>query len=188
MPTAARDRLVETAAALFYARGLPNVGINAVIDQAGVARMSLYNHFPSKDALAEAVYEREAGRRRERIDAALRRSTAPEQRLSAVFDVAEELSRETPFRGCAFIGLAAQIATPDSRLHAVARRHKAWLLDRFREIAADARHDAPDMAAQQFLALWDGAITEAYIQGSTTPLRAARSGALALLAFRGDGA
>src|SRR5690606_3063913 len=64
----AAERLLDTAARLFYARGVSNVGINEIIARAGVARMTLYHHFPSKDALIKAVLERRTAERDEWLD------------------------------------------------------------------------------------------------------------------------
>ena len=76
-----RDRLIDTAAELFYERGLPNVGINEVTDRAGVARMTLYNNFASKEALALAAFERQAEARRAIMEKRLGRARTPSAAL-----------------------------------------------------------------------------------------------------------
>lgn len=178
-----RDRLIGTAARLFYERGLPNVGINEVTDRAGVARMTLYNNFASKEDLALAAFERHAELRRQLIEARLAQARSPARKIAAFFDVAERLASGARFRGCAFINVALQQPDADGRLHAVVRAHKDWIRTKFRAIAEEARARNPDRLSQQLLALWDGAIVEAYIQGTTVPISAAREAGRALFAL-----
>jgi AcrR family transcriptional regulator len=178
----ARDRLVETAARLFYERGLPNVGINEVTDRADVARMTLYNNFASKEELALAAFERQAALRRTMIEAHLARARAPRRRLDALFDVAEELASQADFKGCAFINVVLQRPEPGGRLHRLVKAHKGWIKQQIRDAAVAAGAKRADRLAQQVLAMWDGAIVEAYIQGSVAPIVAGREASRTLLA------
>jgi AcrR family transcriptional regulator len=179
--TSPRDRLIDTAGDLFYARGLPNVGINEVTDRAGVARMTLYNNFDSKQALALAAFDRQAEARRALFAQHLARARTPSDAVRAMFDVSEELATEPGFCGCAFTNVAVQDPHPGGPMHALVRAHKAWIKARFRDIAVRAGHCKPDTAAQQLLALLDGASVEAFIQGSVEPIRASRQAAEILL-------
>lgn len=176
-----RDRLIDTAADLFYDRGLPNVGINEVTDRAGVARMTLYNNFDSKEALALAAFERQSEARRALIEKRLERARTPSDAIKAMFDVSEQFATKSSFRGCPFINVVVQGPHPAGRMHALVRAHKDWLRAKFRDIAAQAGHRKPDTAAQQLLALLDGASVEAFIQGSVEPIRASRHAAEILL-------
>src|SRR5207237_1465547 len=94
-----RDRLIDTAADLFYERGLPNVGINEVTERAGVARMTLYNNFDSKEALALVAFERHAEARRALIETRLERAPTASAAVKAMFDVFEQFATDSPFRG-----------------------------------------------------------------------------------------
>src|SRR5262249_20346191 len=82
-----RDRLIDTAASLFYERGLPNVGINEVTERAGVARMTLYNNFDSKEALALAAFERQAEARRALMAKRLEPARTASAACQGMFDV-----------------------------------------------------------------------------------------------------
>ena len=186
--SAPRDRLIDTAARLFYRQGLPTVGINAVTDQAGVARMTLYNHFKSKDDLALAAFARQGEQRRERIEAALARRNDAAGKIAALFDLAEALAAEEGFRGCVFINAVLQQLDPDSRLHTLALAHKRWVAETIRHVVEAGGVCSGDRLAQQVLALWDGAIVGAYIQKSADPIRAARDAALTLLSAARAGA
>ena len=176
-----RDRLIDTAAELFYSRGLPNVGINEVTERAGVARMTLYNNFDSKEALALAAFERQAEARRALIEKRLGRARTASAAVKAMFDVSEQFATGSRFRGCPFINVAVQDPRLKGPMHALVRAHKDWIRARFRDIAARAGHRKPATAAQQLLALLDGASVEAFIQGSVEPIRASKQAAEILL-------
>lgn len=182
-----RDRLVETASRLFYERGLANVGINEVTDSAGVARMTLYNNFKSKEDLALAAMAFQSRERRDMLENFLCKAKTGEARIAAIFDVALRLAGQPAFRGCAFINVAVQIPDQQSRLHELVRSHKLWVRDTIQRIAADEGKPKAEQLAQQILCLWDGAIMEAYIQDSLKPLRAAKEAALALFRAHGGG-
>ena len=104
----ARDRLLDAADELFYEEGVHTVGIDRVIERAGVAKASLYNVFGSKDELIRAYLERRHERRRARIDRALARYETPRDQLLAVFDALDEALAEPGFRGCAFVNASAE--------------------------------------------------------------------------------
>jgi AcrR family transcriptional regulator len=166
-----RERLVETAGELFYRRGLPNVGINEVTDTAGVARMTLYNNFASKEDLALAVFKLRAEQRRSLFLDYVERQLTPVAKTCALFDAAEAIAVEEGFRGCAFINLALEVADPASALHAVALAHKKWIWGMLADLAKSAGVTAPDVLAQQIVALWDGSIVEAYLQRNADPIK-----------------
>ncbi|MBV8918433.1 TetR/AcrR family transcriptional regulator [Bradyrhizobium sp.] len=179
-----RDRLIDTAADLFYDRGMPNVGINEVTERAGVARMTLYNNFDSKEALALAAFEQHSETRRTLIEQHLARAQTPSDGVKAMFDISEQFAAEPGFRGCPFINVVVQDPQPEGPMHALVRAHKAWIRAKFRDIAARAGHRKPDTTAQQLLALLDGASIEAFIQGGVEPIRAGRQAAEILLSAR----
>lgn len=176
-----RDRLIDAAAELFYSRGLPNVGINEVTERAGVARMTLYNNFDSKEALALAAFERKAEARRALMEERLERARTPADAVKAMFDLSEHFATESCFRGCPFINVTVQDPQPEGPMHVLVRKHKVWIREKFRDIAAKAGHKKPDVTAQQLLALLDGSSIEAFIQGDTETIRASKHAALFLL-------
>lgn len=176
-----RERLVETAAKIFYERGIPNVGINEVTERAGVARMTLYNNFATKDDLVLAALKLQAERRCTMIEAALARPRSGERKLRALFDVAEELAAKPQFRGCVFINACLQLPDPGGKLHAAVRAHKEWIRLTIEELLRAESVGRVTGLAQQILALWDGGIVEAYIQQTAEPVRATRLAAIVLL-------
>lgn len=179
-PQTGRDRLVETARRLFTKAGAANVGINEVIDTAGVARMTLYNNFPSKEALTVAVYQEMAEGALARIDALIATHGSEEERIAALFEQFGKRVREPGFRGCSFIHASFQEQDPHGAVFAVVQAYKRALRERVRQ-ALDAGRRNRDELADQIVILLDGAVTEAYIKGVSDPMRSGRDAALALL-------
>jgi AcrR family transcriptional regulator len=107
----ARERILDTAYDLFSQRGVRDVGIDEVIADAGVAKATLYRHFPSKDDLVLAFLERREQRwTHEWLEAeATRRGDTPEERLLAIFDVFGEWFVRDDFEACAFINVLLEM-------------------------------------------------------------------------------
>lgn len=175
------ERLTATAARLFQERGLTRVGINEIIREADVARMSLYNNFKSKEDLALAAYAAMSTDRQASIDVVIEASGDPRLAILAIFDLAADLAGKASFRGCAFIDLAAHVEVDDARLLDLVRSHKVALRCRFSRLAEEIGLSDPDLLGRQLLALWDGALTDAFIERNIAPILAARSAAGQLL-------
>src|SRR5271170_1082988 len=99
----ARERLLEAASELFYDEGVHTVGIDRVIERAGVAKASLYNTFGSKDQLVRAYLEGRHAQTSGRITRYLERYSDPRERLLGVFEAQGEMFADPGFRGCAFV-------------------------------------------------------------------------------------
>jgi AcrR family transcriptional regulator len=183
--TNARARLTETAARLFSEKGFSNVGINEIVRDAEVARMSLYNNFASKEDLALAAYETVSEARHAALGAAIAAAANPRSAILAVFDVAIDIAQQEDFRGCAFLNLAAHLEPGADRLLALVRDHKARLRETFEHLAADDGQADPGQIGRQLLALWDGALADAHIEGGVAPISAAREAAECLLRSSG---
>src|SRR5258708_19971357 len=104
----ARERLLAAARELFYAEGVHTVGIDRVIEKAGVAKASLYNTFGSKDELVRAYLESRHARTSARITGYLERYATPREKLLGVFEAQGELFAEPGFRGCAFVSATSE--------------------------------------------------------------------------------
>src|SRR5579863_3741015 len=104
----ARERLLAAANELFYNEGVHTVGIDRVIEKAGVAKASLYNTFGSKDELVRAYLESRHARIADRITGYLERYAAPRDKLLGVFEAQGEVFAEPGFRGCAFASATSE--------------------------------------------------------------------------------
>ncbi len=176
-----RMKLLETAADLFYRHGIENVGINEVIARSGVARMSLYYHFKSKDDLILAVLDHAAEIRLKGLAESVGEGKDPKSRLLGAFRSLKGIVEAESFRGCAFINAATERADPGDPIHGRVARYKRGLRELFASLATEACAAQPDLLAWQLLILWDGAVTEAYIQQRPDLVDAAVSAADTLI-------
>ncbi|MEQ8710092.1 MAG: TetR/AcrR family transcriptional regulator [Rhodospirillales bacterium] len=165
-PSPARDRLLAAAQARFNAGGYNGTGIDAIIADAGIARMTLYNHFPSKDALIEAVLQR---RHEELTDWITRqveaRASAPADRLLAIFDVLGDWLASEDFRGCLFVRAVGELGISHAAVCRAASDHKDWYRRFFRENARNAGVAGADRLAGDLLLLLEGATARALVDG-----------------------
>src|SRR6202165_590750 len=177
----ARDRLLAAADELFYAEGVHVVGVDRIVERAGVTKASLYNTFGSKDELVRAYLENHFRRRQNRIARILASHTSPRERLLAVFAEVEGLLAGSAFRGCRFISAAAE-SRPGEAGEVVAEKYRAWLWSLFAELAeAAGARDAKQIGRQLFL-LYDGAAIAARMdQDRGAAAKAVRSAVIALL-------
>lgn len=178
--SSARERLLAAARELFYKEGINNVGIDRVIEHAGVAKASLYSNFGSKDELVRAYLQGMHERRQARILERIARHRSPRERLLAVFDYVAETFAQPGYRGCAFVRTSAEMpgAGPGQEVIAQAR---AWMRELFTTLAREAGARNAPAVAQQLVLLYDGAVTAASVDGNTGAAAAARSLAANLL-------
>lgn len=178
----ARDRLLAAADELFYAEGVHTVGIDRVIEKAGVAKASLYSAFGSKDELVKAYLQNRHERRRARMLAGLERFDDPRDRLLGVFEVLAEALGQPNFRGCAFYNASAESPT-GGPVEEVSDIYRAWVRGLFHELARDAGAKDPAALADQFVLLYDGAMVGARMdKGGPKAALMARDIAATLLA------
>jgi AcrR family transcriptional regulator len=155
---AARRRILDTAARLFYRDGFRAVGIDTIVAESGVAKMTLYRHFASKDDLIVAYLEESNMRFWEWFEAAVApHAGAPRDQLLALLAALEALATSPACLGCTFQGVASEFPDPEHPGHRVALAHKQAVLARLRALADQAgAADAATLAAGLLL-LMDGA-------------------------------
>jgi AcrR family transcriptional regulator len=164
-----RERILDTAQRLFYRDGFRAVGIDTIIAEAGVAKMSLYRHFPSKDDLIVAYLEESNRQYWEWLDRAVADIEDPLDRLVGIFEAIEKLSTSPECLGCTFQGTAAEFPDREHPGHQVALTHKKTVRDRFAQLAGEAGLQEPGDLADQLLLLMDGAWVAARMFGPTNP-------------------
>ena len=106
--TGVKDRILDTASRLFYDQGYNPTGINQIIDEAAIARASLYNHYESKTDLLLAYLDRTHQRWFEELDEFLRPFTDPREKLLAIFDFRIRRQQKLKYRGCHFNKITAE--------------------------------------------------------------------------------
>jgi AcrR family transcriptional regulator len=184
----ARDRILDTAYDLFSRHGVRAVGVDRIIAESGVAKMSLYRHFPSKDELVLAfLEERERRWTRDWLGAEVaRRETAAADRLLAIFDVLGEWFDRSDFEGDAFVKVLLEFDDHTSRL----RMASAEQLSNVRAFVCDLADEAgapdPDALAYKWHILMKGSIVTAAAGDRNAAGRAREIGTL-LLADAGIG-
>jgi AcrR family transcriptional regulator len=184
----ARERLLSVGADLFLERGIRAVSVDALADEAGVTKRTVYQHFPGKDALVAQALEQRGEVWRAWLDAELdRRGATPEQQLLAMFDVVADAICAGGYRGCRFVNAAAELPDPAHPARAVASAHKAAVLALIARRVAQLGTSQPDLLARQLKVLLEGAITTALVDPSPQPARDARLAAAALLAHASGG-
>ena len=155
------------------------VGIDRIIEQAGVAKASLYNTFGSKDELVRAYLEARRTRSANRITTAIEAQTDPRAAILAVFDAIGAWMTEPTYNGCAFA--AATSETHSSTVDEVTAEYRGWVRAMFARLAAEAGLAHPDELGRQLHLLYDGAAQSARMDRDATAAHTARSIAAVLL-------
>jgi AcrR family transcriptional regulator len=169
----ARERLLAAADELFYDEGINTVGIDRVIERAGVAKASLYSTFGSKEELIVAYLEQRHVEREERVTRWMAKYDDPRQKILAIFDSLGEVARKTSFRGCAFVNASAE-SRPGSRVEEISDRARAWVKGVFVSLAADAGVADPAEVGKQLALIYDGAIISAKMDRTIKPVQTAK--------------
>ena len=161
-----RDHLIDTALTLFNREGYRATGIDRILAEAGVAKMTLYNHFRSKDELILAALRRRDERFRNGFMRAVeRRAKAPRQRLLACFDALGDWFEEASFHGCMFINAAAEYGQEDDPVHQACGEHKRLVRGYLTALAKEAGAGDPAALADQLMLLLEGAIVMRHVAG-----------------------
>jgi AcrR family transcriptional regulator len=170
-----RERILETAAALFYQEGVRAVGVDLVVERSGVAKTSLYRHFATKDDLVVAFLEREDAEYWEGWESVSvlekeKGSDDAEAELKAhLRGIAEHIAAPR-YRGCPFLNVATEFPAPAHPARAVAMRNKTELLHRLGVLAKKMGVRKPDELAAQLVLLIDGAYMNGPLLGKKGPV------------------
>ncbi|MCW5699710.1 MAG: TetR family transcriptional regulator [Rhodospirillales bacterium] len=182
MTTPRRDVLVATALDLFDRHGFHATGIDRILAESGVAKMTLYKHFRSKNDLIVAALEQHGSFVRERLrDAVEKRKTSPKKRLLVIFDVLEDEVASGRFQGDLFVKACSEFSDLDDPVHAVAATHKTALRDYIADLAGASGSKDATMLADQIMLLVEGATTVTHVTGRDRAIRQARKTAKQLL-------
>jgi AcrR family transcriptional regulator len=176
----ARDRLLSAADELFYAEGIHTVGIDRVIEQAGVAKATLYSAFGSKDGLIRAYLEARFEDRKDRITRALEQLATPRERILGVFGVLGRTCAKPDFHGCAFMNASAE-SPPGGTVQELSDMSRAWTHALFLDLARQAGAQDPERLARQLVQLYDGAIISARMDRDSDAATTAKETAAAIV-------
>ncbi len=178
----ARERVLATAYQLFCQHGIRAVGVDTIVEQSGVAKMTLYRHFASKDDLVLAVLDRrEELWTQQWLQAEVaRRADRPADQLLAIFDVFDGWFRRRTFEGCLFINALIEIDDRKHPIHRKCRDQLASIRSFVASLAAEAGVVHPAAFARQWHILMKGSIVSAAEGDVDAALRAQEMGRLLL--------
>jgi len=173
-----KDRILDTADRLFYLQGIRAVGVDTIAAEIGISKRTLYNHFPSKDALISAYLAR-------RFVAPRPSEKPPAEQILATFDSLERRFSAKDFRGCPFVNAVAELGSEDQTVRKIAidfkESRRLWFRDLLVQLGVA---DAEGLATQLTL-LVDGSIAQDLVRNDPAMARAAKQAATVLLANAG---
>ena len=170
------ERILETTDRLFYGQGIRAIGVDTIAEETGISKRTLYNYFPSKDALIAAYLTR-------RIRPIASSDAPPAEQILAVFERLERTFASRGFRGCPFVNAVAELGEHPTR--AIAANFKEGRRVWFRDRLIELRIRDADGVATQLSLLVDGAIAAALVRGDVGMAKAARDAARTLLRSAG---
>jgi AcrR family transcriptional regulator len=166
----AKERILNTAGELFYQQGYQATGINQIIEEAGIAKASLYQHFPSKEALlTEYLLRTRITNHTERM-AYIDQLTPGREKLMGLFEFRRRHMEKSNFRGCAFIRIAYELPGLNNDALLQVRTHTQTLKTFITEQLQVIKHPYLEEMADMLLNLYEGAGLQGYIQRSVKPM------------------
>jgi AcrR family transcriptional regulator len=173
-----KERILETADRLFYLKGIRAIGVDTIAAEIGISKRTLYNHFPSKDALISAYLERRFVQPRPS-------DKSPVEQILGTFDSLERRFSAKDFRGCPFVNAVAEVGTENRSVRKIAiafkESRRLWFRDLLIQIGVG---DAEGLATQLVL-LVDGSIAQDLVRDEPKMARAAKEAAKVLLSAAG---
>jgi AcrR family transcriptional regulator len=179
----ARERILEVATELFYREGIRAIGVDTIVARSGVAKMSLYRSFPSKDELVAAFLEAADQRYWAWWDGVVgRHPGAPCEQLRALFHAVAKKTTSPDYRGCPFVNTATEFPDTSHPGRAVALANKRELRARLGRLAEAIGARQPALLADQLFLLMDGAYSTGQMLAESGPGKALPEAADALIA------
>ncbi len=171
---AMKDRILETADRLFYLQGIRAIGVDTIAAEIGISKRTLYNHFPSKDALISAYLERRFVQPRPS-------DKPPAEQILGTFDSLERRFASKDFRGCPFVNAVAELGAEDQSVRKVAVAFKESRRLWFRDLLVQLGVTDAEGLATQLALLVDGSIAQDLVRNDPAMARAAKEAARVLL-------
>jgi len=167
---------------MFCEAGFHAVSVDSIVEDAGVARMTLYKNFGSKEDLIVATLRREDKMFRQWLVSSVEaRSSRPEDRILGLFQALHDRFAAEGYYGCAFIRASIEYPAPNHPVHRAAREHKEMIRSYLRGLVSDVDAADPVTLSEQLYLLFEGAITASQLHGEPWPAEYARQAAEKLL-------
>ena len=163
--TPGRERLLAAASRLFYREGIKGVGVDRILEEAGVTRATMYRHFAGKEALVVAYLESEDATLRGYFADAEADGGTPTELLGRIIDTIALDITSYHTRGCPFVNAAAEFPDADSAVRRIVTAHRTWLRQSLSELARAAGLPDPEASAAALVLLRDAALVGGYLDG-----------------------
>jgi AcrR family transcriptional regulator len=173
-----KERILDTADRLFYLRGIRAIGVDTIAAEIGISKRTLYNHFPSKDALISAYLERRFVQPRPS-------DKSPVEQILGTFDSLERRFSAKDFRGCPFVNAVAELGADAQPVRKIAIAFKESRRLWFRDLLMQLGVSSAEALATQLVLLVDGSIAQDLVRDDPAMARAAKEAAKVLLASAG---
>ena len=173
-----KERILETADRLFYLQGIRAIGVDTIAAEIGISKRTLYNHFPSKDALISAYLQRRFVQPRPS-------DKPPAEQILGTFDALERRFAAKDFRGCPFVNAVAELGAQDRAVKKIAIAFKESRRLWFRDLLVQLGVADAEALATQLALLVDGSIAQDLVRNDPSMARAAKEAARVLLANAG---
>lgn len=161
-----RQRILETAGRLFYRQGYNSTGINQLIEEASVAKASLYQHFKTKDAILKAYLAEASQAWFEQVTKTVNAHSTTKEKVLALFDMLRDTLTNADFRGCNFQNAAVELAIDETDTRQFIQNHKA----RMRQIFADLLVSSGPDVADEITLLFEGAMITSQLYQNKEPV------------------
>lgn len=172
-----KDKILDVASRLFYDQGYNLTGINQIIEEADIARASLYNHFDSKTELLLAYLDKTRQDWFADLDVFLRPITNPREKILALFDYRIGRQRRLDFKGCHFSKISAEASQHEKKVFELVRNHKERLRNTIQELVLQVDHRqalSNELLVDTIFLLLEGGLATGAVYRSSVPLENAK--------------
>lgn len=180
------DKILQTAHRLFYHQGYHNTGINQIIEEAGIAKASLYKYYPSKQDLCSSYLNYRAKSWIKGLQQAVSGSQDIKERLVKVYEFVQRFLTGGSFRGCAFQNLVSEIKpVEDEVIQKEIKRIKGLIRGFFHQLVAEDKEFVTrqeEQTGDELYVLYEGAMISFQIHQELWPVEAALKASLKLVA------
>lgn len=168
--SAAREQLLKTASRLFFEKGFHTVGVDTIVVESGITKMTMYRHFPSKDHLIVAILERSSEIYWAWFESVIQGIPEPLAQLSAIFEAVAKGHAESPRSTyCLYQNVAVEFPNPEHIANQAAVEHKQSIVNRLQAICERAGMKSPDTLARQLFVLLEGFCISSRFFGADSP-------------------
>ncbi|MGY3792525.1 TetR/AcrR family transcriptional regulator [uncultured Aquimarina sp.] len=174
-----RDHIVTTASNLFYSKGYNLTGINEIIKEAGIAKATLYNHFPSKEDICIAYLQSKNVTFTKDINAFVNQAAPGKDRIYALFEFLKLFFDQKDFNGCWCLNTYTEMPKENETVREEIQQQKNDFIDFIKELIAENHSQESDnenmILARKVYLLYEGAISESKLHQNTWPIEASLS-------------